>query len=108
MDHGTRAGLSKQQLAVIRDTSTALSDKVNPGSVLTETQEACLIYTDWMTKNVRVPKEVFDRVHALLSDQNIVEVSATVGCYNMVSRYLVALDVGDMADVPVPDVDINN
>lgn len=102
---GVRAGLSPSQLAVIKDTTTALSDDVDPASVLTPVQKACLIYTDWMTRNIQVPQRVFDALRAVLSDQKVVEVTSTVGTYNMVSRFLVALDVGDMASVSVSDLD---
>ena len=108
MDLGIRAGLSPPQLAVIRDASTALSDNVDPASALTEVQRACLIYADWMTKNIQVPQHVFDCVRAVLNDRNITEVTATVACYNMVSRFLVALDVGDMAAISVPRVLLPN
>ena len=103
VDVGLRAGLTPAQLAVIRDTSTALKDEVDPSSVLTEPQRACLAYTDWMTRNIGVPHPIFESVRVLFDPQNIVEITETVGCYNMVSRFLVALDVGDMADAPVPD-----
>lgn len=108
VDVGLRAGLSHSQLAVIRDTSTALSDDVDPLSVLSEAQRACLIYADWMTRNVKVPKEVFLGVRAGFNEQNVVEITGTVACYNMVSRILLALDVGDMEAVPVPEVHASN
>jgi alkylhydroperoxidase family enzyme len=63
---------------------------------LSESQWAVLQYTDAMTKNVKVADETF---HALkdvgLNDKEIVELTATVASYNMVSRFLVALDVGE-------------
>ena len=104
-DIGLRAGLSHAQLAIIRDTSSALSDVIDPDGVLSDLQRRCMVYTDWMTRNIRVPQAVFDALHEGLSDANVVEVTTTVACYNMVSRFLVALDVGDMADVPVPEAD---
>ena len=99
-----KAGLSLAQIAVIRDTSNVMSDKVDPGHVLSEIQRAALTYTDWMTKNVQVPQEVFDALKAHLTDQEIVEITITVATYNMVGRILVALDVGDKANLQVPDV----
>ena len=61
-----------------------------------------MIYTDWMTKNIQAPQDVFDNLKALFDDKQIVEVTFTVAVYNMVSRTLVALDVGDHANIPVP------
>jgi alkylhydroperoxidase family enzyme len=61
-----------------------------------DSQWAVLRYTDAMTKDVKVSDEIF---HALkdvgLNDKEIVELTVTVASYNMVSRFLVALDVGE-------------
>ncbi|KAB2108602.1 hypothetical protein AG0111_0g2496 [Alternaria gaisen] len=57
---------------------------------------AVLAYTDAMTLDVRVPDAVFGRLkQAGFSDKEIVEITATVAAYNCVSRFLVALDVGE-------------
>ncbi|KXJ90968.1 carboxymuconolactone decarboxylase [Microdochium bolleyi] len=56
---------------------------------------AVLRYTDEMTRNVHVPDAVFAEVKALFGDKEIVELTATVAAYNCVSRFLVALDVGE-------------
>jgi AhpD family alkylhydroperoxidase len=57
------------------------------------TQRAVLAYADAMTKNIQVSPEVFAAVKALLSDRLIVELTATIGGYNMVSRFLEALQI---------------
>ncbi len=57
------------------------------------TQRAVLAYTDAMTKNIQVSPEVFAAVKAVLSDRLLVELTATVGAYNMVSRFLEALQI---------------
>ncbi|KAF1989930.1 4-carboxymuconolactone decarboxylase-like protein, partial [Aulographum hederae CBS 113979] len=59
---------------------------------------AVLAYTDAMTLNVKVPDEVFERLKKTFGEKEIVEITATVAAYNCVSRFLVALDVGEMAD----------
>ena len=63
---------------------------------LSEAQWAVLRYSDAMTASVKVEDEVF---HALkdvgFNDKEIVELTATVASYNMVSRFLVALDVAE-------------
>jgi alkylhydroperoxidase family enzyme len=57
---------------------------------------AVLAYTDAMTLDVRVPDGVFDKLkEAGFSEKEIVEITATVAAYNCVSRFLVALDVGE-------------
>jgi alkylhydroperoxidase family enzyme len=59
---------------------------------LNERQWAVLVFTDEMTRNVQVKDETFALLKSLFSDQEVVEITATVACYNCVSRFLVALD----------------
>ena len=59
----------------------------------TPQQRAVLELTDGMTKNVQVPKAAVAAVREFLSDREVVELVATVGAYNMVSRFLEALDI---------------
>ncbi|CAN9194792.1 unnamed protein product [Alternaria alternata] len=57
---------------------------------------AVLAYTDAMTLDVHVPDAVFGKLkEAGFSDKEIVEITATIAAYNCVSRFLVALDVGE-------------
>ena len=55
-----------------------------------------LRYVDAMTLNVTVPQQLFDDLRPWWTDQEIVELTAIIASYNMVSRILVALDVGEM------------
>jgi len=94
-------------------------------SALSAIQLVALDFADASTRAIKVPDSVFARLkdelgkglsHQLAAEnltkedldkkinQQIVEVVATVGGYNLVSRFLVALDVGGMAnnDVPLP------
>lgn len=57
------------------------------------TQRAVLAYTDAMTKDIHVSPEIFAAVKAVMTDRLIVELTATVGAYNMVSRFLEALQI---------------
>jgi AhpD family alkylhydroperoxidase len=57
------------------------------------TQRAVLAYTDAMTKDIHVSSEVFAAVKAVMTDRLLVELTATVGAYNMVSRFLEALQI---------------
>jgi len=54
-----------------------------------------LSYTDAMTLSVSVPDEVFAKLKANFSEKEVVEITATIAAYNCVSRFLVALDVGE-------------
>jgi len=48
-----------------------------------------------MTLSVSVPDEVFAKLKANFSEKEVVEITATIAAYNCVSRFLVALDVGE-------------
>jgi len=65
------------------------------GLELSAKQWAVITYTDAMTEEVAVKQEAFDELKKHFSQQEIVEITATVGAYNCVSRFLVALDVGE-------------
>ncbi|PBP18774.1 carboxymuconolactone decarboxylase [Diplocarpon rosae] len=65
------------------------------GAELSEKQWAVVYYTDAITKDIAVTDKVFADLKNLFSDQEVVEITATVACYNCVSRFLVALDVGE-------------
>ncbi|KAL5322008.1 hypothetical protein ACEPPN_009975 [Leptodophora sp. 'Broadleaf-Isolate-01'] len=63
---------------------------------LDDRQWATLKYADAMTRHVTVPQDVFDGVkEAGFTQQQIVELTTTIAGYNMVSRFLVALDIGE-------------
>lgn len=62
---------------------------------LSTKQWAVVRYTDAMTRNVSVEDEVFGEIRKHFSEQEVVELTATVAAYNCVSRFLVALDVGE-------------
>jgi AhpD family alkylhydroperoxidase len=79
-----RAGLSAEQIAAVR--------RGDP-LPLTGIQRAALAYTDAMTKDIAVGDEVFAVLKELFDDRQIVELTATVGAYNLVSRFLVALEI---------------
>jgi alkylhydroperoxidase family enzyme len=55
---------------------------------------AVLDYTDTMTKNIQVPDAVFAPLKTFLDARELVELTATIGGYNLVSRFLEAIQVG--------------
>lgn len=63
---------------------------------------AAMAFTDWITKSVHVPDNVFGNLQRFLNDKQMVEATATTGGYNLVSRFVVALNVDGKMDVPVP------
>lgn len=80
-----REGVSQVQLDDL--------DKWKESKNYDATQRAVLAYTDAMTKDIHVSPEVFAAVKAVMTDRLIVELTATVGAYNMVSRFLEALQI---------------
>ncbi|MET7855009.1 carboxymuconolactone decarboxylase family protein [Streptomyces avermitilis] len=78
-----QAGLGDAELAELRRTSPELDER----------QRRVIAYTDAMTRDIHVPQALFDALRADFTDAELVELTATVAAYNMVSRFLVALDV---------------
>lgn len=56
-------------------------------------ERAVLAYTDAMTRQIQVPDEVFAAVSARYAPPQLVEITATIAAYNMVSRFLEALQI---------------
>ncbi|MFZ5558238.1 MAG: carboxymuconolactone decarboxylase family protein [Pseudomonadota bacterium] len=54
---------------------------------------AVLAYVDSMTRDIHVPDAVFEPLRAHFGAQELVELTVTVAAYNMVSRFLEALQV---------------
>jgi len=80
------AGMTAAQIDALREGGDR--------GVLDERQRTVLDYTDAMTRQVTVPDELFATLHEHFDPCEIVELTVTVGAYNMVSRFLVALEVG--------------
>lgn len=123
--------MSYEQLAVIGHIggSSSSADASQPdqarGEKLSTLQTAALAFADASTRYVHVPTPIFNTFREALSsdlsskaddakvkdkvtgeevtaEQQIVEAAAVVGGYNLVSRFLVALDVDDKAELSVP------
>ncbi len=84
------AGGTPEQLERLRDMDAALQD----AALFSEAELAVLQLTLEMTRNVQVSNACFQRVQrALGSTQAVVELVGVVAAYNMVSRFLEALQV---------------
>lgn len=80
-----REGVSEAQLAALPDWR---------GSDLFDARErAVLAYTEAMTRHIDVDDETFAAARAHFDEQEMVELTATIGFYNLVSRFLVALRI---------------
>lgn len=76
-----------------QDQLDALALPVTPAGVFDERQSAVLAYADAMTRSVQVPDAVFDAVRQHFDEAGLVELTATIAAYNMVSRFLEALQI---------------
>jgi len=80
-----KAGLTQAQLDALPEWRKA--------SVFGPADQAVLEYVDAMTKKIQVSDRVFKRVRRLFDDRELVELTATIGGYNLVSRFLEALAI---------------
>ena len=115
---GREGGLTNGQLYIIRDVATPLPPMEG---IFTPLQAAALAFTDASTKDVSVPKqtstELMNQLRCSLKEADAargeeelkakaedlyVEATMVVAAYNMVSRFLVATDVGGLSDLEVP------
>ena len=78
-------GITPEQLAALPDWQTEPSFSV--------VQRAALRLADTMTRDVRVPVEQIDAIRTQLDDRQTVELVGTIAAYNMVSRFLEALQI---------------
>ncbi|KAI0913893.1 AhpD-like protein [Ustulina deusta] len=103
------AGLGPAALALLK---TPDLDAVDPAvraaaeqDGLRDKEWAVLRFADEMTRLVRVGEDTFAALRAVCGDREVVEVTATVAAYNCVSRFLVALDVGERNGTGPDDVE---
>jgi alkylhydroperoxidase family enzyme len=76
--------VSDAQIEALRTGNLALFD---------ERERAALAYAEAMTRTIRVPDDVFAAVRRHFAERETVELTATIGAYNLVSRFLEALQV---------------
>ena len=80
-----REGVTQAQLDTL--------DRWQDSDALTQAQRAVLAYTDAMTRDIHVSDAVFEALRGHFNQREIVELTATIGGYNLVSRFLEALAV---------------
>lgn len=80
-----REGVTQAQLDTL--------DRWEDSATLTPPQRAVLAYTDAMTRDIHVSDAVFEALRGHFNQREIVELTATIGGYNLVSRFLEALAV---------------
>ena len=77
-----KAGMTQAQLDALP--GWQVSDAFTPR------MRAVLAYTDAMTQKIKVPQAIFAAARAHFDEREMVELTATVGGYNLVSRFLEA------------------
>lgn len=86
--HALKAGVTQQAIDATKDTGNVNSTDWNA------LQQLAIEVTDLLTRSAEVPEPLFKRVAVHFSEQEQVELYATVGAYNMVSRFLNAFQIG--------------
>ena len=81
-----KEGLSQPQLDALPDWAGAV-DRYTP------LQQAVLRLCDGMTRDIHVAPAVVQAVRAVLGERQLVELVGTIASYNMVSRFLEALQI---------------
>jgi len=61
--------------------------------VFDDRERAVLAYADCVTREIRVPDSVFAEVRRYFDERELTELAATVAGYNMVSRFLEAMQI---------------
>jgi alkylhydroperoxidase family enzyme len=85
LPYAQQAGIAAEKLEAVRHAQIA--------DIFSEDERLVLALTDAMTRDIVVPDAVFERLHERFDARTLVEVVATVAAYNMVSRFLVALNI---------------
>ena len=89
--HARQAGMPDALIERLR-AGPAPAELAEESEGLAPGEAEALALTDAMTRGIEVPDAVFAPLRC--DDQALVELTATVAAYNMVSRFLVALRVG--------------
>lgn len=80
-----KEGLTQAQLDAL--------DNWEASTLFSDTERAVLRLTDAMTRDIHFAPEIMAAVRAQLGERGTVEATATIAAYNMVSRFLEALQI---------------
>lgn len=86
--HALKAGVTQAAIDTTRDTGSTASPAWDG------LQQLVIAVTDALTRDLQVPEPLFAQVAARFNAQEQVELFATIGAYNMVSRFLNAFEIG--------------
>jgi alkylhydroperoxidase family enzyme len=80
-----KEGVSREKIDALRDWESS--------KAFDAADRAVLAYTDSMTRVIHVPDAVFDALRPHFDARELVELTATIGAYNLVSRFLIAVQI---------------
>ncbi|MDB5953987.1 carboxymuconolactone decarboxylase family protein [Ramlibacter sp.] len=86
--HARAAGASEALIEAMR--AVPLAD----AAPVSESQRVAVRLADAMTRDIEVPDALYEQVQACFGPQMQLDLVATIAAYNMVSRLLVALQIG--------------
>lgn len=84
-----KAGGTEEQVQAIR----LIGQAQFPGQLFSQVENDVVDLTYQMTRNIQVDSELMKRVQSALGSRDTVELVTVIAAYNMVSRFLIALDV---------------
>lgn len=82
---GLKEGITQEQIDALEDWEA--SKAFEPADL------AVLAYTDAMTEDIQVPDDVFDALRPHFDAREITELTTTIAAYNLVSRFLEAMQI---------------
>jgi 4-carboxymuconolactone decarboxylase len=86
--HALAAGVSQAAIDAMRTVPLAVDALLSPA------ERIAVRLTDTMTRDIEVPDALFAEVRTQFDAQAQIDLVATIAAYNMVSRFLVALQIG--------------
>ena len=84
--HARSAGVSEEKIEAVRSWP-------DQRDLFTSDEQLSLDLADAMTRDIEVPEALMQELRARFDARGVVEMVATVAAYNMVSRFLVALNI---------------
>ena len=82
--HALAAGISEERIAELRRDDLSRLD---------ELERLVVRYTDAMTRDLVVPEALYPELDRHFDAKTLVELTATIAGYNMVSRFLIAMRI---------------
>ena len=82
--HALAAGMTQDAVNKIRE---------NRFDSFSEMEKLVLRYCDAMTRELRVDDALYDSLQSRFDAKTMVELTATIASYNMVSRFLIAMRI---------------